>query len=636
MVELTNVAQLVINKLSQEQYDELLANNLINDNELYITHNDEKGKLSSYENDVGYITNEALIDYPTNTQVYESLETKQNVLTSDNAGTGIIIENNVIQTTAYEQGNNIIFEPIGALMGDVNKYYDWYTGELYEDENQNKVIFKDLGIPQKYLRTRFNFGNGFYISDFTSIDGRLTSFNVRFKLTSLPIVDETFSSFLGGAFGNLPKTNIKISYNVTNDVLTFTQEYYGESLDECIINNTYTIQNAQEKLLNNWATFSLYKEDSVWKINVDNLGELTSGVNNNETLGITGWNYIFICNSYSTNNNQSDESGYFVYDIDLLGTGIYELDNLILNFYMIGGSNTYRISATADFPSQIDNEGKALVTNGENAYWDYTSIIKNISNSSEIGLSQLVINKVTQAEYNELLANNLLNENELYITDENDPSNDISGGLQNTALYPDTSLTINGTPAELKRAVNIGSGSVSKLNGVAIGYSAINGGSGAVAIGQASEAATASIAIGYQSRATAIKSIILGQGVNNEERTFKVALPSANAQATDEESGLYTLLTGDGKIPNERLNFSELKSENGYVQLSNGIIIQWGRTTATGTVTLPTAFTTTNYSVTYCQNNTSEHNINNTVQNKTTTSFKFGMGYSADWIAIGY
>lgn len=77
------------------------------------------------------------------------------------------------------------------------------------------------------------------------------------------------------------------------------------------------------------------------------------------------------------------------------------------------------------------------------------------------------------------------------------------------------------------------------------------------------------------------------------------------------------------------------KSANGYVKFGNGIIIQWGQTTSTGVVTLPTAFTTTNYSVTYCQNNPAQHNVNNTVRDKTTTTFKFGQGYAADWIAIG-
>lgn len=580
MVELTNVAQLVINKLSQEQYDELLANNLINDNELYITHDGEKNKLSSYENDVGYITNEALIDYPTNAQVSESLETKQNVLTSDNAGTGITIENNIIQTTAYEQGDNIIFEPIGSIMGDVNKYYDWYTGDLYEDENLNKVIFKDLGIPQKYLRTRYNFGNGLDISNFTNIDGNLTSFNVRFKLTSLPIIDETFSSFLGGAFGNLPKTNIKVSYNVTNDVLTFTQEYYGESLDECIINNTYTIQNAQEKLLNKWATFSLYKEDSVWKINVDNLGELTTGVNNNETLGITGWNYIFICNSYSTNNNQTDESGYFVYDVDLLNTGIYENDNLSLNFYTIGGSNTYRISATADFPSQTDNAGKALVTDGNNASWEYTSIIKNISNSSETGLSQLVINKVTQEEYNELLANNQLNENELYITDNNESSDiDTSSFVQNLATDT-SSLVIMGVDGGKTKATSIGYNTQANDYSTALGAHSKATGLGATALGRTSEATkTNSIAIGVNAKVSAPGAIALGaQAVNTEEKTFKVSLStnSDKIPAVDESTGLYTMLTSDGKIPNERLNILPNQENNvGKALVTDGENTEW-------------------------------------------------------------
>jgi hypothetical protein len=37
---------------------------------------------------------------------------------------------------------------------------------------------------------------------------------------------------------------------------------------------------------------------------------------------------------------------------------------------------------------------------------------------------------------------------------------------------------------------------------------------------------------------------------------FKVALPISGEKATDEASGLFTMLTADGKIPNGRLNIS--------------------------------------------------------------------------------
>lgn len=68
-------------------------------------------------------------------------------------------------------------------------------------------------------------------------------------------------------------------------------------------------------------------------------------------------------------------------------------------------------------PSQADNAGKVLTTNGTTASWDYTVEVKNITESTSEGLSKLVINKLTKAEYDALKESGDLNENELYITD---------------------------------------------------------------------------------------------------------------------------------------------------------------------------------------------------------------------------
>lgn len=89
------------------------------------------------------------------------------------------------------------------------------------------------------------------------------------------------------------------------------------------------------------------------------------------------------------------------------------------------------------------------------------------------------------------------------------------------------------------------------------------------------------------------------------------------------------------------------KAQNGYFKLGNGLIIQWGRfTVASGktsaTITFPTAFTSTNYSINCMQNSknggyqydgvtgvTSRNTANCTVY-----TFYDSTGY--DWIAIGY
>lgn len=84
------------------------------------------------------------------------------------------------------------------------------------------------------------------------------------------------------------------------------------------------------------------------------------------------------------------------------------------------------------------------------------------------------------------------------------------------------------------------------------------------------------------------------------------------------------------------------KVQNGYFKFNNGLIIQWGRTPTMSsqdkTVTLPTAFTSSNYSVVATMNFTggTDHCSCHTL---TTTSFKMHVaagGYVYNFIAIGY
>lgn len=93
---------------------------------------------------------------------------------------------------------------------------------------------------------------------------------------------------------------------------------------------------------------------------------------------------------------------------------------------------------------------------------------------------------------------------------------------------------------------------------------------------------------------------------------------------------------------------SKSKAERGYFKLGNGLIIQWGTDTFNTTltqITLPTSFTTTNYSVVcqVLQAGAGTHAMGAVVETKNTSYFE-GHGYQADkaitkvcsWIAIGY
>lgn len=93
------------------------------------------------------------------------------------------------------------------------------------------------------------------------------------------------------------------------------------------------------------------------------------------------------------------------------------------------------------------------------------------------------------------------------------------------------------------------------------------------------------------------------------------------------------------------------KTGNGYIKFSNGIIIQWGLTTAIATnqsvtITLPTPFTSTNYRVAASPYTSAAGNGDKRdywwMDGYTTTSFKVFASYEYastarfSWIAIGY
>lgn len=86
------------------------------------------------------------------------------------------------------------------------------------------------------------------------------------------------------------------------------------------------------------------------------------------------------------------------------------------------------------------------------------------------------------------------------------------------------------------------------------------------------------------------------------------------------------------------------KSSNGYLQLGNGIIIQWGFYENTGsqankTLNLNKAFSNTNYKITMTQeyDSSSTYEANAYIQSKTTTTVTFRCpSGGVEWIAIGY
>ena len=76
------------------------------------------------------------------------------------------------------------------------------------------------------------------------------------------------------------------------------------------------------------------------------------------------------------------------------------------------------------------------------------------------------------------------------------------------------------------------------------------------------------------------------------------------------------------------------KATNGYYQLGNGLIVQWGSFSTSGTITLPKAFTSTNYKVACSE--TGDHEYGPRIGNLTKTTFDVLNSRPGMWIAIGY
>lgn len=133
---------------------------------------------------------------------------------------------------------------------------------------------------------------------------------------------------------------------------------------------------------------------------------------------------------------------------------------------------------------------------------------------------------------------------------------------------------------------------------------------------------------------TVAGSIHVGLGV------FK---PQSGSTVTDYLS-IYYPASGNpyATAPNSDVNGSILttvnksKASNGYFQLGNGLIVQWGFSDTSGTVTVrfPKAFTTTNYTIVGISYGATICVVDKT--SKTTSTVSVGNTVGFDWIAIGY
>ena len=113
------------------------------------------------------------------------------------------------------------------------------------------------------------------------------------------------------------------------------------------------------------------------------------------------------------------------------------------------------------------------------------------------------------------------------------------------------------------------------------------------------------------------------------------------------DNSVYTYAPANSGTNTIVTTLGHSKAQNGYYKLGNGLIIQWGLNefqSGSTTITLPTAFTSSNYSVASCAKDaTGTYCVGMLVESKTTTNF-VGHGWNTTgrvkttnfWIAIGY
>lgn len=107
----------------------------------------------------------------------------------------------------------------------------------------------------------------------------------------------------------------------------------------------------------------------------------------------------------------------------------------------------------------------------------------------------------------------------------------------------------------------------------------------------------------------------------------------------------YAIAPASDVIDSIVTTVNKSKSKNGYFKLGNGLIVQWGYSSASGenlSITFPTPFSSTNYGMGLTVNSDYGGAIwisEMSVTNRSTTGFKYGNSSKAhpfSWVAIGY
>ena len=390
IIELNNVTQatreglpkLVINKLTQAEYDALEAAGLINEKEVYLTEGDPSDNPGASLPDQTNNGGKALVTDGTEAS-WEHIINMNNITESTSGGLASI---NINKLTQAEYDNLL-------ENGQINE------NELYIITDPKEILSKE------------------------EITEQITE-EVTEQLSSLTIPTNT--SELTNDSGFITE--------IPSEYITETElDAKGYLTEHQNINHKADLSYVDDMLADKANIVSTYTKDEVDALieNIDVSGDTLPNQENNSGKALVtngseaSWENIIELNNVTQSTveglpklviNRLTQEEYN----ELLASGLVKDDEIYI-------TNETGSGSSSSLPDQTDNAGKALVTDGTDAKWDYIVNINNVSTSETAGISSLVINRVTQSEYDEMLANDQIKDNELYtITDADTPTiNDI-------------------------------------------------------------------------------------------------------------------------------------------------------------------------------------------------------------------
>ena len=232
-------------------------------------------------------------------------------------------------------------------------------------------------------------------------------------------------------------------------------------------------------------------------------------------------------------------------------------------------------------------------------------------------LNQLIINQLTQEQYDEAKAAGTLSDTELYITDSDDDAltnnkvsksgDTMTGNLIINKKIPEYILQAS--------TLDLSQTFTDDINDSFILERDKNGKDGGF------------ITFRHDKYDSNVTEVCASNGI----------APNRKIQAI----GIWVKKNGEYGTYAPKCSFDKsivttVSHGNNWIRLGNGLQFCWGNSPNNQTITLPQAFINNTYSVAFCQTENSSYTYNNVAVEKTTTSFKFINGYTGDWIAIGW